>query len=112
VTFRACEDEDTEFLGGIVVAGARCVPLRIAEPGRPPRRQLLSFGAGECVTSTDTRDGERPSAWARRVLRRAPCLVPSAVVLAGCDVQTSRSPDDVTSRDRTAYWSAEWDHTQ
>lgn len=52
VTFRACENSDTEFLGGIVVASARCVPLRIAEPGRPPRRQLLSFGAGECGSET------------------------------------------------------------
>lgn len=72
VTFRACPDQDTEFLGGFVVAGARCVPLRITEPGRPGQRRLLSFGAGECVTSTATPDADRVPAAARRVLRRPP----------------------------------------
>ncbi len=74
VTFRACPDEDTEFLGGFVVAGARCVPLRITEPGRPAQRRLLSFGAGECVTSTATPDADRAPAAAQRVLRRPPYM--------------------------------------
>ncbi|MCP9491777.1 MAG: hypothetical protein MSC31_18170 [Solirubrobacteraceae bacterium MAG38_C4-C5] len=87
VTFRACPDEDTEFLGGFVVAGARCVPLRITQPGRPPQDRLLSFGAGECVTSTATPDAGRVPGAARRVLSRPPymglaCPTPNSIA---CD---------------------------
>jgi hypothetical protein len=60
VTFRACEegqgspsggplDAMTQFNGGFVVAGARCVPLDIFVPGRSQSiRVTLSFGAGRC----------------------------------------------------------------
>jgi hypothetical protein len=87
VTFRACDGEDAEFLGGIVVAGARCVPLRIAEPGRPQQRRVVSFGAGPCVSSTDTGGADRLPAAARRVLRRPPymgvaCPTPNSIA---CD---------------------------
>ena len=74
ITFRACDDADTEFLGGMVVAGARCVPLRITERARAPQHRLLSFGAGECVTSTDTRERDRLPAPARWILRRPPYM--------------------------------------
>jgi hypothetical protein len=54
--FEACEGlsgfrphEYTQFNGGIVVAGARCVPLDVyAEGSDKPLRAVLSFGAGRC----------------------------------------------------------------
>jgi hypothetical protein len=48
VTFHACADSDTAFIGGFHVAGRRCVPLDIAENGRPPTRVTVSFFAGPC----------------------------------------------------------------
>lgn len=50
VTFKACRDHETHFLGGFVAAGARCVPLEIWILGRgQPIRRTLSFGAGPCA---------------------------------------------------------------
>lgn len=89
VTLRACPDADTEFLGGVVVAGARCVPLQISAPGRPPQQRLLSFGAGECVSSKAARNAQANRRWAaaREVLRRPPymgvaCPTPNSIA---CD---------------------------
>jgi hypothetical protein len=48
VTFHACADSDTAFIGGFHIAGRRCVPLAIAENGRPPTRVVVSFFAGRC----------------------------------------------------------------
>ena len=88
VTFGACPDAATEFLGGVVVAGARCVPLQITAPGRPPQQRLLSFGAGECV-SKGARKAQANRLWAaaRAVLRRPPyvggaCPTPNSIA---CD---------------------------
>lgn len=89
VTFRACPDADTEFLGVVVVAGARCCPLQISVPGRPTEHRLLSFGAGECVSSTraDGASADRLWAAASPVLRRRPymgvaCPTPNSIA---CD---------------------------
>jgi hypothetical protein len=59
VTFRACEkaqtpsgagrpNAQTQFNGSFVVAGARCVALKISVQGKRPIRATLSFGAGPC----------------------------------------------------------------
>ncbi|MFI5892442.1 hypothetical protein ACIA5D_20270 [Actinoplanes sp. NPDC051513] len=48
VTFHACADSDTAYIGGFHVTGRRCVPLDIAENGRPPERVTVSFFAGRC----------------------------------------------------------------
>jgi hypothetical protein len=56
MTFEACKGlyaarphEYTQFNGGIIVAGARCVPLDVyAEGSGKPIRATLSFGAGRC----------------------------------------------------------------
>jgi hypothetical protein len=38
----------TQFNGGFVVAGARCLPLEVRVPGRETIPVSLSFGAGHC----------------------------------------------------------------
>ena len=43
VTFRACRDHETHWIGGFVVAGAGCLPLDITVDGRTTRRHL-AFG--------------------------------------------------------------------
>jgi hypothetical protein len=61
VTFRACAsradepfgttqpyDTGTQFNGGLLVTGPRCVALDVRPDGRPPRRVVLSIGAGRC----------------------------------------------------------------
>ncbi|GAA0582413.1 hypothetical protein GCM10010172_79420 [Paractinoplanes ferrugineus] len=48
VTFHGCPDTDTAYIGGFHVAGPRCVPLVITEPGRPAERVRVSFFAGPC----------------------------------------------------------------
>ncbi len=67
VTFAACSQADTDFLGGIVVAGARCVRLTVTAPGIAPERLRLPFGGDACSPLP------RPVAL-RRVLRRPPYL--------------------------------------
>ena len=67
VTFGACPGAVTDFLGGLVVAGARCVRLTVTTSGRPPEHLRLPFGTGACPA----RPAEVPS---RRVLRREPYL--------------------------------------
>jgi len=48
VTFHACADSDTAYIGGFHVKKPGCVPLDIAEGGRPPARVTVSFFAGAC----------------------------------------------------------------
>ncbi|GIF22675.1 hypothetical protein BJ973_002996 [Actinoplanes tereljensis] len=48
VTFHACADADTAFIGGFHVPERRCVPLVITEDGMPPARITVSFFAGAC----------------------------------------------------------------
>ncbi len=61
VTFRACDGASTDFLGGYVVAEARCVRLRVSTPGRRAAHLRIPFGT-RCP---------RPVA-AGSVLKRAP----------------------------------------
>jgi hypothetical protein len=55
VTFEACRKgespfavRETQFNGAFIVAGPRCVPLRIRIDGARTRRLAFSFGAGHC----------------------------------------------------------------
>ncbi|GLW08692.1 hypothetical protein Misp01_38220 [Microtetraspora sp. NBRC 13810] len=48
VTFVACDDHDTLFVGGFNVLAPRCVPFDIAVPGRPVVRKEISFFDGKC----------------------------------------------------------------
>jgi hypothetical protein len=62
VTFKACKKGETapvggpltamtQFNGGFVVAGARCLPLDVRVRGEDqttPIKVKLSFGAGDC----------------------------------------------------------------
>jgi hypothetical protein len=51
VIFRSCMSGYwTEFNGGVVVAGAGCVPLRV-KTAHDTRSGTLSFGAGHCTGS-------------------------------------------------------------
>ena len=61
VTFRACEGASTDFLGGYVVAGARCVRLSVSSPRRAAVHLRIPFGA-RCPRAVT----------ASGVLRRAP----------------------------------------
>ena len=61
ITFRACDAASTDFLGGYVVAGARCVHLRVSTAGRAAAHLRIPFGT-RCP---------RPVA-ADKVLKRAP----------------------------------------
>ncbi len=56
VAFRACRQADTDFLGGIVVAGPRCVTMTVTSPGRRPARLRLAFGKHSCDTATKLAD--------------------------------------------------------
>jgi len=81
VTFHACSQADTDFLGGIVVAGPRCVAMTFTSPGRRPAHLRLAFGEDSCDTSRKT--AER----GQRYLRRSPqlgvaCLKASSIA---CD---------------------------
>jgi hypothetical protein len=48
VTFVACDDHDTVFIGGFHVPAPGCVPFDIAVPGRPVVRREISFFDGRC----------------------------------------------------------------
>ncbi|MFI6458209.1 hypothetical protein ACIBF6_42510 [Streptosporangium amethystogenes] len=48
VTFVACDDHDTLFVGGFHVLAPRCVPFDIAAPGKPVVRKEISFFHGKC----------------------------------------------------------------
>jgi hypothetical protein len=48
VTFHACPDSDTAFIGGFHVEGRQCVPLDIAVGDAPPARLVVSFFNGTC----------------------------------------------------------------
>jgi len=48
VTFHACANSDTAYIGGFRMTGRGCVPLDIAEGGRPATRVMVSFFAGAC----------------------------------------------------------------
>lgn len=55
VTFQACAAGEgfTQFNGGFVVAGPRCVPLEVSVGnGARPMYTVLSFGAGGCARYT------------------------------------------------------------
>lgn len=67
VTFRACPNAATDFLGGYVVAGARCVHLTVTSPGRPAEDLALPFGGRRCAAG---RRAVRP--W--RLVTRTPYL--------------------------------------
>jgi len=56
VTFRACPQVDTDFLGGIVVAGPRCVTMAVTGPGRRPGHLRLAFGKDSCDTAAKAAD--------------------------------------------------------
>ena len=58
VTFMACPKGQapvgpphgpTQFNGGLIVAGPRCVPVDVAVGEASPRRVVISFGAGRCT---------------------------------------------------------------
>ena len=45
---RACDDTETQFNGGFIVAGAQCAPLDVFVEGQSaPIRVTLSFGMGK-----------------------------------------------------------------
>ena len=67
LTFGACPGAATDFLGGLVVAGARCVRLTVTTTGRPPEHLRLPFGSGSCPPLP-------AEVSSRRVLRREPYL--------------------------------------
>jgi hypothetical protein len=49
VTFRACSDRLTFWMGFVVVDSPRCVPLRLWIDGeRAPRRAVMAMGVREC----------------------------------------------------------------
>jgi hypothetical protein len=48
VTFTACADHHTPFIGGFFVLEPRCVPLEIRPLGGRPVREVISFFAGDC----------------------------------------------------------------
>ena len=48
VMLTACSGRDTQFNGGFIVDGRRCVPLEISQPGRSTERITISLGAGRC----------------------------------------------------------------
>jgi hypothetical protein len=48
VTFTACADHHTPFVGGFFVLEPRCVPLEIRPAGGRPVREVISFFAGDC----------------------------------------------------------------
>jgi hypothetical protein len=48
VTFHGCPAHDTAYIGGFHLKSRGCVPLDIAENGRPPTRVTVSFFAGPC----------------------------------------------------------------
>ena len=48
VTFTACADHHTPFVGGFFVLEPRCVPLEIRPAGGRPVREVISFFAGGC----------------------------------------------------------------
>jgi hypothetical protein len=52
VTFQACGGGGTRFTqfnGGFIVAGPRCVPIGIRTGSDAPMRRVLSFGKGHCA---------------------------------------------------------------
>lgn len=48
VTFTACGDHHTPFVGGFFVLEPRCVPLEVRPAGGRPVREVISFFAGDC----------------------------------------------------------------
>jgi hypothetical protein len=48
VTFTACADHHTPFIGGFFILEPRCVPLEIRPAGGRPVRAVISFFAGDC----------------------------------------------------------------
>jgi hypothetical protein len=48
VTFTACADHHTPFVGGFFVLEPRCVPLEIRPAGGRPVHEVISFFAGDC----------------------------------------------------------------
>jgi hypothetical protein len=48
VTFTACADHHTPFVGGFFVLEPRCVPLEIRPATGLPVREVSSFFAGDC----------------------------------------------------------------
>jgi hypothetical protein len=48
VTFTACADHQTPFVGGFLVLEPRCIPLEVRPAGGRPVREVISFFAGDC----------------------------------------------------------------
>jgi hypothetical protein len=48
VTFTACADHQTPFIGGFFVLEPRCIPLEVRPAGGRPVREVISFFAGGC----------------------------------------------------------------
>ncbi|GAA3377238.1 hypothetical protein GCM10020367_52140 [Streptomyces sannanensis] len=55
VTFHACPNTDTTFIGGFHVEGRRCVPLDLAVGDATPTRIVVSFFNGPCPRSSSAR---------------------------------------------------------
>lgn len=49
VTFHACMNADTAFIGGFHVEGRHCVPLDVTADGNPQVRIVISFFNGSCA---------------------------------------------------------------
>jgi hypothetical protein len=51
VVFHACPDRATQFNGGFVVAGPRCVGIDVRTDGGRRSRESIPFGVGSCRRS-------------------------------------------------------------
>lgn len=50
ITLTGCPDREGQFNGGFIVDGPQCLPLDIAQAGRPAERITVSLGAGSCAS--------------------------------------------------------------
>lgn len=82
VRFKACKKGErstvgapstamTQFNGGFVVAGARCLPLEVRVPGRGTIPVSLSFGTGRCSYRASLRSTRLDQAGRRRLRTRS-----------------------------------------
>ncbi len=81
VTFQGCRAGRTHFLGGIVVAGARCVRLTVRAPGRPAAELRIPFAGAECVRREAVGPGGR-LLFAHRPYMGVACPKPNSIA---CD---------------------------
>jgi hypothetical protein len=81
VTFRGCRAGPTHFLGGIVVAGARCVRLTVTAAGRPAAELPVPFAGAKCVRREAAGPGGR-LLFAQRPYMGVACPKPNSIA---CD---------------------------